>query len=97
MRRLRALPRTTVAELLGVQRPPEWTATALCAQVDPDIFFPEKGGDAQPAKRVCGMCDVRAQCLAWVLARTGEDRYGIVAGLTPHERRVLRRRARAAA
>ena len=37
-----------------------WQERALCAQTDPEAFFPEKGGSTREAKRVCGSCDVRA-------------------------------------
>ena len=36
-----------------------WQAEALCAQTDPEAFFPEKGGSTRDAKRVCGVCPVR--------------------------------------
>ena len=40
-----------------------WQERALCAQTDPEAFFPEKGGSTREAKRVCLSCDVRSQCL----------------------------------
>lgn len=69
--------------------PPEWVADALCAQTDPELFFPEKGEPARPAKKVCASCDVRAQCLAWALET--QQRHGIWGGLSERERRPLRR------
>lgn len=70
-------------------RPEPWTVDALCAQVDPDMFFPEKGGkEAAAAKRVCGSCDVTAQCLAYAL-RTGQAD-GIWGGLSARQRAKLR-------
>ena len=39
-------------------------ASALCAQVDPELFFPEKGQPSAPAKAVCARCPVTALCLA---------------------------------
>jgi hypothetical protein len=36
-----------------------WQERALCAQTDPEAFFPEKGGSTREAKRVCMSCDVR--------------------------------------
>ena len=32
---------------------------ALCAETDPEAFFPEKGGSTREAKRVCLSCEVR--------------------------------------
>lgn len=73
-----------------------WVGDALCAQVDPELWFPEKGGDASPAKRICRKCPVRKQCLEEALA-TGE-RHGIFGGLSERERMKLKRaRERAAA
>ena len=40
-----------------------WQERALCAQTDPEAFFPEKGGSTREAKRVCTSCDVRSECL----------------------------------
>jgi len=39
-----------------------WQERALCAQTDPEAFFPEKGGSTREAKRVCLSCDVRSEC-----------------------------------
>jgi len=69
--------------------PPEWVSQALCAQTDPEAFFPEKGGSTRAAKQVCAECAVRAECLAWALDR-GEH-YGIWGGTSEQERRALRR------
>ncbi|NKX50088.1 WhiB family transcriptional regulator [Arthrobacter deserti] len=68
-----------------------WQADALCAQTDPEAFFPEKGGSTRDAKKVCGACTVRAQCLEYALAN--EERFGIWGGLSERERRRLRKRA----
>ncbi|MBU4507555.1 MAG: WhiB family transcriptional regulator, partial [Gammaproteobacteria bacterium] len=37
-----------------------WQDRALCAQTDPEAFFPEKGGSTREAKKVCLSCDVRS-------------------------------------
>lgn len=68
-----------------------WQADALCAQVDPEAFFPEKGGSTRDAKRICGSCDVRAECLEWALEN--DERFGIWGGMSERERRKLRRGA----
>lgn len=68
--------------------PPNWTHDALCAQVDTEIFFPDKGGSVREGKRVCRECPVRAECLAYAIEH--EDRYGIWGGLSERERRRLR-------
>ncbi|MGB3676807.1 MAG: WhiB family transcriptional regulator [Candidatus Nanopelagicales bacterium] len=66
-----------------------WKDSALCAQTDPEAFFPEKGGSSANAKRVCMGCGVRDQCLEWAL--TTQQRYGIWGGLSERERRRLLR------
>jgi WhiB family redox-sensing transcriptional regulator len=68
---------------------PDWQERALCAQTDPEAFFPEKGGSTREAKRICSGCDVRAECLDYALAH--DERFGIWGGLSERERRRLRR------
>ena len=68
---------------------PDWQERALCAQTDPEAFFPEKGGSTREAKRICSGCEVRAECLDYALAH--DERFGIWGGLSERERRRLRR------
>lgn len=68
-----------------------WQGDALCAQTDPEAFFPEKGGSTRDAKKVCSACNVRSQCLEYALAN--DERFGIWGGLSERERRRLRKRA----
>lgn len=66
-RKARGVPRA--APDIG-HEPPEWTYAALCAQVDPEIFHPGKGGTTRPAKRVCcAECPVREPCLRMAFER----------------------------
>lgn len=74
--------------------PPAWIAGALCAQTDPEAFYPEKGGSTKDAKAICSMCAVRSQCLEYAM-EMGE-RFGIFGGLSAHERRRLKAARRAA-
>lgn len=64
-----------------------WRAGALCAQTDPEIFFPESGQSGLAAKRTCGRCEVRAHCLEEALV-LGEH-FGIWGGLSSGERNRL--------
>ncbi len=48
--------------------PLSWQTDALCAQTDPEAFFPEKGGSTRDAKKICTTCEVKAQCLEYALA-----------------------------
>ena len=67
-----------------------WQERALCAETDPEAFFPEKGGSTREAKRVCLSCEVRTECLEYALAH--DERFGIWGGLSERERRRLKRR-----
>jgi WhiB family redox-sensing transcriptional regulator len=71
--------------------PLAWQADAVCAQTDPEAFFPEKGGSTRDAKRICAGCDVKQQCLEYALAN--DERFGIWGGLSERERRKLKKRA----
>jgi len=66
----------------------DWRQDALCAETDPEAFFPEKGGSTREAKRVCAGCSVRDECLESAL--TNDERFGIWGGLSERERRRLR-------
>lgn len=72
--------------------PPFMDGRELCAQADPDSWFPEKGGSAREAKAVCHQCPLEAACLAFALEN--EQRFGVWGGHTERERRrLLKRRA----
>ena len=66
-----------------------WQEKALCAQTDPEAFFPEKGGSTREAKRICLGCEVKDACLDYALAH--DERFGIWGGLSERERRRLKR------
>jgi WhiB family redox-sensing transcriptional regulator len=68
-----------------------WQEKALCAETDPEAFFPEKGGSTREAKRVCLSCEVRVECLEYALEH--DERFGIWGGLSERERRRLKRAA----
>jgi WhiB family redox-sensing transcriptional regulator len=83
-----------IAGLLGIGMEPDaesWQEQALCAETDPEAFFPEKGGSTREAKKICTGCEVKAECLEYALAN--DERFGIWGGLSERERRRLRRRA----
>jgi WhiB family transcriptional regulator, redox-sensing transcriptional regulator len=70
----------------------KWQDQALCAETDPEAFFPEKGGSTREAKRTCRACEVRAECLEYALDH--DERFGIWGGMSERERRRLKRAAR---
>ena len=67
-----------------------WMDSALCAQVDPELFFPEYRANAvaAAARRICATCPVRDDCLRYAL--TDPDLDGIWGGTTPRQRQRLR-------
>jgi WhiB family redox-sensing transcriptional regulator len=78
---------TASSSLTG--RMPKFRDRAVCAEVDPEMFFPDKGQSPRAAKKICLGCESRTQCLEWALSR-GEE-FGVWGGTTPTERRDLRR------
>ncbi len=60
---------------------------ALCAQTDPEAFFPEKGGSTRAAKAICHECAVAVACLTYALDH--HEGYGIWGGLSERERRRI--------
>ncbi|GLZ34852.1 transcriptional regulator WhiB [Lentzea sp. NBRC 105346] len=71
---------------------PAWMKSALCRETDPDAFYPDKGGSTVWAKRVCGNCPVRAECLEHALQHN--EKHGVWGGLTERQRRRLQERRR---
>ena len=69
--------------------PETWMDDALCAQTDPEAFFPAKGGSTRSAKAICAACPVIDECLAYALEH--DERYGIWGGTSERERRAIKR------
>jgi WhiB family transcriptional regulator, redox-sensing transcriptional regulator len=70
-----------------------WRDDGACRDADPDLFFPiGTTGNAireiDEAKRICSVCRVQIQCLAWALENGVTD--GVWGGTTEDERRVIR-------
>lgn len=76
-------------DLVGPERE-TWMDSARCAETDPDAFFPDKGESAKAARKVCGSCEVQAECLEYALKN--DYRYGIYGGASPRERAAMRQR-----
>lgn len=70
-----------------------WWHRAACRGLDVDMFvFPERRATTATvaaARRVCAVCTVQAECLADALV--SEPHYGVRAGTTPSQRKVLKR------
>src|SRR6476620_6202285 len=60
-----------IAGLMGIGLEADaqsWQERALCAETDPEAFFPEKGGSTREAKKICTGCEVKAECLEYALS-----------------------------
>lgn len=68
-----------------------WMEQGLCAQVDGDLFYADKGDWANTikAKMVCRRCPVRRECLLYALENN--EQHGVWGGMTPQQRKDLRR------
>jgi hypothetical protein len=79
--------------------PDNWREDAYCARVDPDLWFPEKGGgnwNARAAVAICrDKCLVREECLTYALRMDETD--GIFGGFPPRARRPFAVMVRAGA
>ena len=75
---------------------PLWMDHALCADADPDLFFPPDDEDAPvsayaqtlAAKKVCAACPVRAECLDYSI--TENIQWGVWGGIPERPRRAMR-------
>ena len=77
------------SDLRNVTLSPEWMTGGVCAQVDPELWFPEKGGSTREAKALCARCPVHPECLAYALAH--DERFGIWGGASERDRRRMKR------
>lgn len=78
-----------IAAAIGPGQERDWRDDAACLGVDPELFHPGNARDARPAKRICAVCPVRAECLAVALPEP--DLRGVWGGTSEHERRIMRR------
>lgn len=86
---------TTATRLARTAAAPTADDNAVCARVDPELFFPvgdntKAREQAEDAKRVCGRCPVVDACLEWAL-KTRQD-IGVLGGKTAEERYAIHRR-----
>lgn len=75
----------------------EWRLAALCAETDPEAFYPEVGQSGAEALAICGRCDVQRECLEDALAmeaRIGGYRHGIRGGKTARQRQQIAKQRR---
>jgi WhiB family redox-sensing transcriptional regulator len=75
---------------------PFFDGDAACAETDPELFYPEKGGATLAAKRICAGCEIRLPCLQWSLDNAEPS--GLWGGMSENQRReLLKGRKRGAA
>ncbi|NHD17991.1 MULTISPECIES: WhiB family transcriptional regulator [unclassified Actinopolyspora] len=77
----------TVSDLLNAA--PSTTAHLPCRR-DPDLWFAEKPSDLERAKRLCGDCPIRSECLTGALSR-GEP-WGVWGGEIVEQGTVIHRK-----
>lgn len=78
-------------------RDESWMERGDCRQVDPDVFYPDRGEKYADAKLICNGCPVVSQCLAFALDNMepfGIGREGAWGGTTPNQRMALANRRR---
>lgn len=71
--------------------PEAWMRDALCAQVEPDLFFADAKDGVEAARAICERCPVTDECLAYALGNG--ERHGVWGGKDRRERAALRRDA----
>lgn len=62
----------------------DWVDQAVCRSIDPELWFPEKGGSTHAARRVCVTCPVQRQCLKYSFDIRAE--FGIWGGMPASHR-----------
>jgi len=67
----------------------DWRLLGACVDKDPDLFFPRRGQNSQPAKDICAGCAVKITCLNYAL--DNNEKWGVWGGTSEKQRRVLRR------
>jgi WhiB family redox-sensing transcriptional regulator len=67
----------------------DWAAKAACKDIEPRLFFPSRGEDAEPGKQVCRSCPVRVECLEYAVEH--REQHGIWGGYSERERRQMRK------
>lgn len=64
-----------------------WRAYAICAEVDPELWFPEPGTTSFSPRSICEGCPVRAECLVESVIWRME--YGVWGGIGATYRRDI--------
>ena len=70
-------------------RSPREFENPLCAQVDGELWFPEKGGSSVAAKKICSQCSHITECAEWGIKH---EAFGIWGGLSVRDRDRIRKK-----
>jgi hypothetical protein len=69
-----------------------WFDAAACRGLPAEVFYPEVGANVGRARAVCRTCSVQVECLIDAFETpVGDDFFGVRGGLSPLERRQLRK------
>jgi hypothetical protein len=55
---------------------PHLDGTQLCAQTDPELFFPQQGSNAADAKKMCLRCPLLQPCRDYALQYDVQGHWG---------------------
>lgn len=80
---------TFIGALQGLTNKEPWTENAICAQADPEVWFPEQGRTAAEARRICANCPVAVECLEYALKHN--IGHGVWGGFSERERNTMKR------
>lgn len=64
---------------MKVQLDLSWKTQAVCAQIDPELWFPDLERQGAYAKSICKTCPVQVECLNYAIAN--EEENGIWGGI----------------
>lgn len=67
-----------------------WRERALCAQIGPELFFPDNNVVPREAKKICASCEVTTECLTYAIQNYEQE--GVWGGTSPRERTHIRKR-----
>jgi WhiB family transcriptional regulator, redox-sensing transcriptional regulator len=89
---------SSIKRMDGIKAP-YFDGSQVCAQVDPELFFPDSSAEIQvnlrTVKPLCKSCEFQEACLEYALKHP--ELQGIWAGTTDNERRLIRRYKRKSA
>lgn len=69
-----------------------WMTAAKCIEKDVNFFYSDNGGGTNTAKKFCGDCAVKAECLEYALAN--RENFGVWGGESERGRRKILKQRR---